>query len=102
MKEFMIEKRKAKGLTVKQMAIRCECSEALLWPLEVDDNWITHPLIAAKIAKEYGLNVDEYNRLVHESHRAEKLPQPKKRKMINNLSTAWKNGWKNQGGTEEE
>lgn len=102
MKEFLIQKRKAKGLTVRQMAVRCECSEALLWPLEVDDNWITHPLIAARIAKEYGLNVDEYNRLVHESHRAEKLPKPPKHKPDQKIYDAWRHGWgKKEGGKEE-
>lgn len=82
-KLFMIEKRCLQFATQREMAKRVGCSLKLIEHLENGDYSITHPVIAAKIAKEYGLDVSEYNQLVHESHRATRLPNPdrmKKRK----------------------
>ena len=75
MREKLIRKREKKGLTVEEMAKRCHCSPRLIRGIEEED-WITHPKIAAWIAKEYGLGIRAYNELVHESRRAEKLPEP--------------------------
>ena len=62
------------GLTLRQMARRCDCSETLLGGVE--DGWITHPHIASRIAAEYGLDVKGYNALVPKKHRAKALPKP--------------------------
>ena len=102
MKDFMIHKREALGLTLHQMAQRCDCSEGLLSLLEEGDRDITHPHIASRIAKEYGLKVEEYNRLVHEKHKATKLPKPKKAVHSVNLDEAWRSGWGKKGGDMEE
>lgn len=93
----MIEKRKALDLDVQEMAQRCECSKALLYLLEDGDGEVTHPEIAARIAKQYGLTVAEYNQIVHESHHVDKLPKPKKRKN-KGLYDSWRSGW----GEKEE
>ncbi|MBE5791643.1 MAG: helix-turn-helix domain-containing protein [Clostridiales bacterium] len=89
MKDFMIEKREALGLTVCEMAGKCLCSRTLLEMLEESDRHITHPHIAARIAKAYGLSVDEYNRLVSAKHRTNKLPKAKKPPTESNLSVAF-------------
>lgn len=75
MREELIRKREAKLLTQAQMARKCKCSERLIVGIEEED-WITHPHIASRMAKEYGFNVNTYNQLVHETRRAKKLPKP--------------------------
>lgn len=62
------------GLTLRQMARRCDCSATLLGGVE--DGWITHPHIASRIAAEYGLDVKGYNALVPKKHREKALPKP--------------------------
>lgn len=102
MKEFMIAKREALGLTRQEMAKRCECSEGLLTLIEEGERDITHPHIASRIAKEYGLDVEEYNRIVHESHRVNKLPKPVAPPADQNVYDKWRYGWgKKEGGAEE-
>ena len=93
MKDFMITKREAKNMTRGQMAKRCGCSEYLIELLEEGDREITHPKIAAWIAKEYGLELDEYNRLVHESHKAKKLPKARPWAIYNNFDEAFRAKW---------
>lgn len=66
--------RESMGLTIRQMARRCDCSATLLGG--VKDGWITHPHIASRIAAEYGLDVKDFNVLVHKKHRAKELPKP--------------------------
>lgn len=75
MRENLTRKREARRLTRKQMAIRCGCSERLIAGIEEDD-WITHPNIASRMAKEYGFGIRTYNQLVHEDRRAKALPNP--------------------------
>lgn len=48
-------------------------SETLLCILEAGG--ITHPNIAARIIHEIGGTVNEYNQIVHKTHRAKKLPK---------------------------
>ena len=102
MKEFMVRKREALGLTLQQMAQKCDCSMGILSLLEEGDQDITHPYIASRVAKEYGLSVDEYNRLVHEKHRASKLPKPVKAVHNDNIDEAWRSGWGKKGEYAEE
>lgn len=75
MRESLIKKREAKKLTQKQMAKKCACSERLIIGIEEED-WITHPHIASRMAKEYGFGIRTYNSLVSESKRAKELPAP--------------------------
>lgn len=96
MKTFMIEKRKALKCTLVEMAKRCDCSWRLLEALESGEFDITHPAIAARIAKEYVLTVDEYNQLVHESHHAEKLPKPVPKVKYASTYDAWRDRWRGE------
>lgn len=73
---YMAIYRRTLGLTCQQMARMCQCSEGLLRMIE-EDGEITHPNIAARIAAAYKLDVNGYNALVHEDHRADVLPEPK-------------------------
>lgn len=100
MKEYMIAKREAQGLSMRQMARKCDCSDMLLLLLESHDSGITHPKIAARIAREYGLTVDEYNTIVHEKYRVDKLPEMKKTKKIigSSVFEVYKGLWKNGRG----
>lgn len=75
MREGLIKKREAKKLTRAQMARKCECSERLITGIEEDD-WITHPDIASRLAAGYGFGIRTYNQLVHENHKAKELPKP--------------------------
>ena len=76
MRQWMIDMRKRKLMTRQQAAAKAKCSTNLLQMLEEDDE-ITHPDCAAWIAKAYGMNVSQYNQLVHEKHKADVLPEPK-------------------------
>lgn len=75
MRPWMIERRKEMGLTVKQMAEKCECGYVLLNWLENNKNIITHPDIASRIAAEYKLTVEQYNTLVAAFRKKTKLPK---------------------------
>lgn len=75
MRSGLIKKREAKKLTQAQMAKKCQCSERLIVGIEEDD-WITHPDIASRLAAGYGFGLRTFNQLVHESRRAKELPKP--------------------------
>ncbi len=75
MRETLIRRREKKGLSREQMAKRCKCSAALIYGIEELD-WITHPHIASRLAKEYGFGVKLFNQLVHENRRVKELPEP--------------------------
>lgn len=77
MRTALIKKREAKHLTRVQMAKKCHCSERLIVGVEEDD-WITHPQIAARMAKEYGFGIRTYNQLVHEDRQAKAVPEIEK------------------------
>lgn len=81
MRQWMIEKREALGLTRRQMAKKCMCSDTLLGMLENADH-ITHPDIASQIAIEYDLTLDEYNSLVHEDRRVKEIPKKKQQPTV--------------------
>lgn len=76
MRQWLIDKRKALGLSRKAMGRECKCSERLLEILELDDG-ITHPGIAAWVAFRYGLTVEQFNMLVSEGRQVQELPPPK-------------------------
>ena len=75
MRQWMINMRIGKGLNCMMAAKKAHCSTKLLDLLEYEDN-ITHPICAARIAAVYGMNVDQYNDIVHRNHRADVLPEP--------------------------
>ena len=75
MRENLIRKREAKQLTQKKMAMLCKCSERLIVGIEEED-WITHPHIASRMAKIYGFGIRAFNQLVHEDRRVKELPAP--------------------------
>lgn len=75
MRQWMINMRIKKGLNCMMAAKKAHCSTKLLDLLEYEDN-ITHPICAARIAAVYGMNVDQYNDIVHRKHRVDVLPKP--------------------------
>lgn len=101
LKDYMIQKREAQGLTVREMARKCECSFLLLDGLECEDFKYTHPNIAARIANAYGFSVPEYNKIVHKDHRVSQIPKPKakpRRCNINLTVNRSHNGYKGMEG----
>ena len=75
MRQWMINMRINKGLNCMMAAKKAHCSTKLLEYLEYDDS-ITHPICASRLAAVYGMNVDQYNQIVHEKHLADVLPEP--------------------------
>lgn len=92
MREELIAKRQAKGLTQMQMARRCNVSVQLIIGIEADD-WITHPKIVAAMAQEYGFGIDTFNQLVCKKRREKTLPKPGRNKK-------W-NGWMAYNGARK-
>ena len=68
--------RESHGVGTEEMARRCGIGTTLLRGIE-EDNWITSPIIAARVCAEYNLDVDDYNSLVNAEFKATKLPKPK-------------------------
>lgn len=69
MRECMVAARKKRGLTIAAMAKKCRCSVTLLEMLEWNEDEVTHPNIAARIAKEYKLSKRDAERLLPENYR---------------------------------
>ena len=75
MRQWLIDLRDNKGLTRRQMAKKCECTYTMLLIMEEDDA-ITHPRIAARIADEYGIkDVALYNSLIPRDRKVKKIPK---------------------------
>ena len=74
-REKMIAYREKRGYTINEMSAKCKCSVKLLEIVE--HGGITHPDIAADIARAYKLSVKDYNTLVSEKNRVDKIPDPK-------------------------
>ncbi len=72
MRDWMIELREKQYLSIKEAAKRSKCSIGLLKGLE--DDWITHPNIAARVAHIYGMTPEQYNMLVAKERAVEELP----------------------------
>lgn len=66
-REKMRDYRKGLGLTVRQMARMCHISETLMGMVE--NGYVTHPKIAARIQEKYGLTDLEAEELVPVIHR---------------------------------
>ena len=72
MRKWMVDMRNAQNKDLEQMAIECDCSRQMLYIIECGS--ITHPQIAAAVARAYGMTTEQYNTLVSERHRAAVIP----------------------------
>lgn len=84
MRDWMIEMRENLGMSREYMAKKCECSVGLLHMVEVGSS--THPNIAGRIARAYGMDVHQYNRLIPQKWRAKVLPKYKPKPKGNGIS----------------
>lgn len=91
-RRWMIEAREARGVDRQQMGMACGCSEELIYLLE-ETGTVTHPEIAADIARYLGVGVDRYNELVHKSRRAMVIPAKNQPKPENGKSGLYVKGW---------
>lgn len=66
-RELMKQRRSDWCITAKQMAEKCECSEALIFMVENGD--VTHPAIARRMQYYYKLTERQYETLIPEIHR---------------------------------
>lgn len=75
MRQWLIDLREAKGVDRRKMAEKCECTYTMLLIMEEDDA-ITHPRIAARIAEEYGItDVEKFNSLIPRDRRVSAIPK---------------------------
>lgn len=72
-RKWMKDMRQALGIPRANMARACKCSDYLLEIME-EYGAITHPDIASRIARRYGMDVHQYNQLVHPDRKARVLP----------------------------
>lgn len=72
-RDWMRDMRNALGITREKMARACKCSEYLLEIIE-EQGAITLPGVASRIARCYGMDVHQYNQLVHPDRKARVLP----------------------------
>ena len=68
-REYMIEFRKQQGLDIQSMVKKCKTSKTLLLMLENSDQEVTHPNIAARVAKAYKMNKEQKESLMPEHYR---------------------------------
>ena len=73
----MREYRQENNIPLRKMSSKADVSGSILTHLE-NGEWITHPRIVARVCAAYRLDVDDYNNMVHENHRATTLPKPRK------------------------
>ena len=74
---WLTEGRERLGLDRKLFGMVCGANEVLVTWLE-EGLTITHPNIAARCVRAIGGTVEQYNSMVHEMHRAKKLPKAPK------------------------
>lgn len=77
-RKYMIEWREKRRLTIKVMAQAAKVTEYTLECIELDDNYVTHPNIAARIAKAYKLTQKQYLSMIPENYRPGKNYDPDK------------------------
>ncbi len=68
-REYMIQFRKKRGLSIQDMAKKCKISKTLLEMLEASEDVVTHPNIAERVRKAYKLTEKQYEGLMPEHHR---------------------------------
>lgn len=69
-RQYMADFRVGFGLTWNALARMCKCSCVLLRMLENSDKAVTHPKIALRVARAYGLTRDQYASMLPKCHRA--------------------------------
>ena len=69
-REYMIAFRESCGVELETMAKLCKCSPGLLRMLENSDREVTHPKIALRVARAYGLTRYQNESMLPECHRA--------------------------------
>lgn len=67
-RQYLLDARAEMGLTQKAAAHRLRISLYLYMMLERDDAWITHPNIARRIKRLYGLTDAQYETMMHQKH----------------------------------
>ena len=78
-REWLIEAREKKGLTINQAVAAVKISPTLLHWLETSDTTIIHPGIADRIRKMYRLSVEQRNDLVAVQYEIAEKPKKQKR-----------------------
>ena len=68
-RDYMIQFREQTGLSLDEMARYLKISPKLLEMLEEDDQTVTHPKIARRVAKTYHLTEAQYLRLIPKDYR---------------------------------
>lgn len=68
-REYMIEFREKQGLNIQSMAKKCKISRTLLLMLEGSDQEVTHPNIAARVARAYKMTKQQKESLIPEHYR---------------------------------
>lgn len=81
-REWMERAMAEKEYDEQSLAMAAEVSPKLIGILLYDAANVTHPRIALRIVKLLGGGVDEYNDMVNEIHRREKLPTRIRREVI--------------------
>ena len=68
-RQYMIDYRAKHGYSLTDMARKAGCTEALLDKIESWEDEVTHPKIAARIARAYKLKKSQYESLMPEHYR---------------------------------
>lgn len=68
-REDMILARLRQGLSVVDMAIKCKTTRRIISMLEDEDCTVTHPSIAARVGKAYGMGAKEIEMLMPDNYR---------------------------------
>ena len=68
-RQYMINFRNKRKLTLLGMAKKCETSAAILSMLEECDQEVTHPKIAERIGRQYKLTTEQTESLMPEHYR---------------------------------
>lgn len=77
-RDYMIDYRYAHMLPLYDMAARCRVSVYLLAHLEQDDGYVTHPVIARRVAAAYELTDEQLNTMLPPNYRPGKDYDPDK------------------------
>lgn len=77
-RNYMVSYRKAHKLTLTDMAKKLKISKYLLAHLEQNDEYVTHPHIAKRIADAYKLTDEQHNMMLPLNYRPGKYYDPDK------------------------
>ena len=68
-RQYMIDRRKEKRISIESMARKVRVSVYTLECIEHDDQYVTHPNIAERIAVMYELTREQYLGMIPENYR---------------------------------